>query len=82
MLDSIRRIRSNNEEIEFLERHFPSTLAMAKELELFEAKLASIPTYLNWLCAPQDFALHGPKFLKASAKLKTIYAIIDAVSKV
>ena len=63
MLGSIRKIECATFFMAFLERKFPGTLALAKELDIFYALPDSIPTYLNWLCAPQDFDRHGPRFL-------------------
>ena len=83
MLDTIRAIRCENDCMELLEVFFPGTLPLAKELDLSDnAEPAYIPTYLKWLNAPQDFALHGPRFLKINAKSETITAIIDAIRKV
>ena len=85
MLASIRAINCDNDGIKLLERHFPGTLAQAKELKLnCSAKRAYIPAYLNWLTmsAPQNVDRHGPKFLKLDALPNVIIAIVVAVRKV
>ena len=56
---------------------------MAKKLKLIYPELAtSIPTYLNWLNAPLDFGVDGPRFLTLKAESETIFAIVDAVREV
>jgi hypothetical protein len=80
MLASIRGIECNHTELEVLEEHFPGTLALASELDLFTAKPAFIPTYLDWLNAP--LGVPGPRFLKISTCANTIFAIIDQIRKV
>ena len=88
IIGSIRAIKCDNDEcMEFLERHFPDILAQAKELDL---KLiagpapAFIPACLNWLNAPLDFDVHGPRLLKieADSDFSTIIAIVNIVSQV
>ena len=83
MLGSIRGIGCDDIGIvEFLEQQFPGTLAQAKELDLFAPKPTSIPACLNWLSAPLDFNLHGPRFLTGYARSEFIFAIVDTVRKV
>ena len=83
MLGSIHGIRfSYDVDLNSFEQRFPGTLALSKELELMFAQPAFIPSYLNWLNAPLDFNLYGPRFLWTIANLKTILAIVDAVRKV
>ena len=88
MLASIHRIECNsNKEIHMLEQHFPGTLGRAKELAFppWARELvaeADIPAYLDWLNAPLDFAVHGPRFLKCRPELATANAIVDAVRQV
>ena len=81
MLASIRGIFCNNKCVQFLEQHFPGTLAKAKELQLW-AEPAFIHAYLDWLDAPQDFEQHGPRFLKITANTNVIIPIVDAVRQV
>jgi len=83
MLGGIRGIECNNKCVEFLERHFPGTLARAKELSLLPcATKACIPAYLDWLTAPQDFDALGPRFFKANAFSNTMTVLVDAIRKV
>ena len=84
MIASIRGICCTNEWLEFLEQHFLGTLALAKELELYDyAEPAYIPLYLNWLNAPLGFSgVHGPRFLGATAPPETIITIVNAVHQV
>ena len=84
MLGGICKIRCYNDCVELLERHFPGTLTMTKELELsgLQSEPASIPVYLRWLNAPQDFAVDGPRFLTMLAKSTPITAMVDAVCQV
>jgi hypothetical protein len=82
MFISIRGIRCNSDGIEMLEQQFPGTLARAKELDLIYPEPISIPACLNWLNAPLDFHVHGPRLLRAFAEATTISAIVDAVRKV
>ena len=87
MLGSIRGIyfdHSDGMEMESFEQRFPETLALAKELWLykFDTRLASIPALLNWLTAPQNFDVDGPRFLSVDSNVKTIFAFVDAVRKV
>ena len=83
-IDSIRQISCADCCLELLERHFPGTLALAKELDLgLPDEPASIPTYLRWLNAPLDFDQHGPRFLKLYAQSYTNFApLVDALRKV
>ena len=82
MLGSIRGINCDNDGLGLLEQQFSGTLAQAKELDLFKPKPASIPTCLDWLDAPLDFHMLGPRLLRAYAEATTIFAIVDAVRKV
>ena len=82
MLGSIRGIYCNDISMELLEQHFPSKLALAKELQMFDPQPAFIPACLNWLSAPQDFHMLGPRCLRAYADATTNFAIVDAVRKV
>ena len=81
MVGSIRGIHCNDIGFGLLDQHFPGTLAATNKLDLFINEPASIPACLDWLGAPQDFDVHGPKFLRASADSETIFAIVDAVRK-
>ena len=82
MVGSIQGIRCSNECLEFSEQHFPGTMALAKELELAYPEPAAIPSYLDWLRAPQDFHMLGPRFLYVETNSETIFAIVDAVRQV
>ena len=82
MLGSIRAIRCDNACVEFLERHFPGTLARARELLDLYADRDWIPTYLDWLSAPHDFGAQGPRFWKMNASSDDIISIVKAVRKV
>ena len=84
MLASIRRIYCENKCIQLFGRRFPGTLALARELEVFDPKPASIPALLNWLNAPPNFGVHGPKLLIGQLidDSKVIVAIVDAVRQV
>ena len=82
MLRSIRGIYCDNNCVELLERHFPGALARSKELDLIDATLAGIPAYLNWLNAPQDFDVDGPRFLVVYGESMLASAIVDAVRQV
>ena len=76
MLASIRGIECNHIGFEILAAEYPGKLELAKELDLYTAKKAFIPAYMNWLIAPQ------PRFMKISACANAIFAIVDAVHQV
>jgi len=87
MLGSIRGIYfdlNDGMKMESFEQRFPGTLALAKELWLYkyDTRPASIPipALLNWLTAPQNFDVDGPRFLYVN--VNTISAFVDAVRKV
>ena len=82
MLASIRGICCDNNCLELLAQRFPGTLALAKELDLFDAAPTSIPALLNWLNSAQNVGEHGPRLLKTTAIPITITAIVEAVRKV
>ena len=64
MLGGIRLIRCVNDCMEHLEREFPGTLARANELEWFYPESTCIPACLDWLNAPQNFDVNGPRFIR------------------
>ena len=82
MVASIYGICCNNDFVQLFERHFPGRLAQAKELHLANANPATTHSYLNWLSEPQDFGVHGPRFLTMFAHSNIIITMVDAVRKV